>query len=580
MEKLKISKIRLIFSDRDFERKYWRHQADKLIKTARFSFLTAAFILLFFIFFDLACYGSTCFLRSFLYYLIPASIITGMFIWTLFDNYKQFFQLSYAITVSSYMGSLYACMLFLPEYTRFSYISFTLVLFSLYMLFYLQFFYAASLGFAFIAIYFVCGLFSGLLVNQFRFYLIFLITANIIGLFANYTLEYFSRIDFLNITLQKNAELNSFTSYFKLSPRESEILVCLLESFTYKEISTKMKISTETVKKHINKIYTKTEVHSKIEIIKIFNEFSNRKEQKKKKRYFNYQIDETGLLKLTLIFKNKDFERKYISYRDNFFSRYARYTFWIVFSLLVFYIIKDYAFYPFHHFTNVYFLYLFPILFIIFSLVCTYFTFFKKILTILYILIVLSYSYCLLGSMVIVPQLSNVRHLTLILIIMSCYVMTNIRFIHSSFFCFILIILFAFFSYFFEKVSITILTINLFFIFIANIIGMFFCYKREYLQRLNFLKYYLFKKTELSDFCRVFGLTKREEQLVSFILAGKSIIEIAGQIYISPKTVKTHFQNIYSKTGAHSKVELYKLFHSINHSYDFAWQKKSDKTGK
>ncbi len=53
-----------------------------------------------------------------------------------------------------------------------------------------------------------------------------------------------------------------------------------------------------------------------------------------------------------------------------------------------------------------------------------------------------------------------------------------------------------------------------------------------------------------------YGLTKREQEVAALLIAGKSQIEIAGELFISSNTAKTHIKNIYEKTGVSGKIEL------------------------
>ena len=58
-----------------------------------------------------------------------------------------------------------------------------------------------------------------------------------------------------------------------LTKRETEMLGLLAKGFRYKEIADKLFVSTETVRKHINNIYQKLHVQSRIEAVnKIFGE--------------------------------------------------------------------------------------------------------------------------------------------------------------------------------------------------------------------------------------------------------------------------------------------------------------------
>jgi len=60
-----------------------------------------------------------------------------------------------------------------------------------------------------------------------------------------------------------------------LTKRETEMLGLLAKGFRYKEIADQLCISTETVRKHINNIYQKLHVQSRIEAVnKVFGERS------------------------------------------------------------------------------------------------------------------------------------------------------------------------------------------------------------------------------------------------------------------------------------------------------------------
>lgn len=52
-----------------------------------------------------------------------------------------------------------------------------------------------------------------------------------------------------------------------LTPKERQVLQLLSKGFTYKEISMPMKVSPETVKKHLKNIYKKLNAGNKIEAL-------------------------------------------------------------------------------------------------------------------------------------------------------------------------------------------------------------------------------------------------------------------------------------------------------------------------
>jgi DNA-binding CsgD family transcriptional regulator len=53
-----------------------------------------------------------------------------------------------------------------------------------------------------------------------------------------------------------------------------------------------------------------------------------------------------------------------------------------------------------------------------------------------------------------------------------------------------------------------------------------------------------------------FALSKRESEILLYVLQGRSSTYIAEQQFVSINTVKTHIKRIYEKTGVHSKQEL------------------------
>lgn len=53
-----------------------------------------------------------------------------------------------------------------------------------------------------------------------------------------------------------------------------------------------------------------------------------------------------------------------------------------------------------------------------------------------------------------------------------------------------------------------------------------------------------------------FGLTKREMQILTLVVAGRTNREIAKRFSISEQTVKHHVTNIFDKVGAYNRLEL------------------------
>lgn len=52
-----------------------------------------------------------------------------------------------------------------------------------------------------------------------------------------------------------------------------------------------------------------------------------------------------------------------------------------------------------------------------------------------------------------------------------------------------------------------------------------------------------------------YSLSKRELEIIEYLSTGMDYNKIAEKIFISPKTVRKHIENIYSKLQAHNKVE-------------------------
>lgn len=73
----------------------------------------------------------------------------------------------------------------------------------------------------------------------------------------------------INEKVIQNIENISSPDVFNLSKREFEILEKIAEGITYQQIGDKLFISAKTVRKHIEHIYEKLQVHTKFEAIKI-----------------------------------------------------------------------------------------------------------------------------------------------------------------------------------------------------------------------------------------------------------------------------------------------------------------------
>jgi DNA-binding CsgD family transcriptional regulator len=60
------------------------------------------------------------------------------------------------------------------------------------------------------------------------------------------------------------------------------------------------------------------------------------------------------------------------------------------------------------------------------------------------------------------------------------------------------------------------------------------------------------------------NLSKREMEIIYYIVKGLTYGEIAERLYISKLTVHTHVKNIYRKLGAKNRIELYRYVQAPN----------------
>jgi DNA-binding CsgD family transcriptional regulator len=63
------------------------------------------------------------------------------------------------------------------------------------------------------------------------------------------------------------------------------------------------------------------------------------------------------------------------------------------------------------------------------------------------------------------------------------------------------------------------------------------------------------------SFVREYALTRREFEILKRVVDGESNRMIADALYISPRTVDTHVQNIFRKCDVGRRAELIALVH-------------------
>lgn len=59
-----------------------------------------------------------------------------------------------------------------------------------------------------------------------------------------------------------------------------------------------------------------------------------------------------------------------------------------------------------------------------------------------------------------------------------------------------------------------------------------------------------------------YQLSKRESEIVRYLVTGRTAAFIADELFLSPRTVNTHIRNIYKKMGIHSRQEFFDIYQS------------------
>ena len=72
-----------------------------------------------------------------------------------------------------------------------------------------------------------------------------------------------------------------------------------------------------------------------------------------------------------------------------------------------------------------------------------------------------------------------------------------------------------------------------------------------------------YTQTDLSGIAECFDLTPAETRTLEQLLHGCSVAEVATALRISENTVKSHLQNIFTKTGTSRQVHLLRVVHEL-----------------
>ena len=67
------------------------------------------------------------------------------------------------------------------------------------------------------------------------------------------------------------------------------------------------------------------------------------------------------------------------------------------------------------------------------------------------------------------------------------------------------------------------------------------------------------KESRTEEIFEKYELSEREREIALYILEGKNNKEIAGEMFLSPNTVKVHASNLYRKLGASNRVQAVRI---------------------
>lgn len=64
----------------------------------------------------------------------------------------------------------------------------------------------------------------------------------------------------------------------------------------------------------------------------------------------------------------------------------------------------------------------------------------------------------------------------------------------------------------------------------------------------------------VESFAELFGLTRRETEILGYLVRGRTLPYIADALFVTTGTVKTHTVHIYRKLQVNSRQKLLDLF--------------------
>jgi DNA-binding CsgD family transcriptional regulator len=102
--------------------------------------------------------------------------------------------------------------------------------------------------------------------------IIFIFTFFAGNIFLPVYLNYGTMLSAFTDSTKKDLSMDEFCKKFEVSPRETDIIREICNGLSNKEISEKLFISLQTVKDHSHRIYTKTNVKSRVQLINLVKE--------------------------------------------------------------------------------------------------------------------------------------------------------------------------------------------------------------------------------------------------------------------------------------------------------------------
>ncbi|MBU1101167.1 MAG: LuxR C-terminal-related transcriptional regulator [Bacteroidetes bacterium] len=96
----------------------------------------------------------------------------------------------------------------------------------------------------------------------------------------------------------------------------------------------------------------------------------------------------------------------------------------------------------------------------------------------------------------------------------------------------------------------------------VNVLWLYFVSRYLHLPEIKLIS----EDDEFDNYFAIYKITKREMEVVRLLLRGMSYEQIAGQLFITLETVKTHVNNIYKKSDVNSKIDLSNLVQKCKNS--------------